>query len=117
MREHVVAGYPNDQSDKWLQVSPPTVGPSGKMPRLPGPNPRGGRSDDPALPRLRCLRRYVETDRQGACLDCQIQSDQRLIVGRFFLGLTRNEIRERERSEEHTSELQSLMRNSYAVFC
>src|SRR3546814_4745875 len=23
----------------------------------------------------------------------------------------------RERSEEHTSELQSLMRNSYAVFC
>src|SRR3546814_10414205 len=25
--------------------------------------------------------------------------------------------RYRERSEEHTSELQSLMRNSYAVFC
>src|SRR3546814_3088784 len=25
--------------------------------------------------------------------------------------------RARERSEEHTSELQSLMRNSYAVFC
>src|SRR3546814_9946582 len=97
MREHVVAGYPNDQSDKWLQVSPPTVGPSGKMARLPRPNSRGGRSDDPALPRLRCLRRYVETDRQGACLDCQIQSDQR--------------------SEEHTSELQSLMRISYAVFC
>src|SRR3546814_2799857 len=24
---------------------------------------------------------------------------------------------ERDRSEEHTSELQSLMRNSYAVFC
>src|SRR3546814_3555521 len=24
---------------------------------------------------------------------------------------------ERQRSEEHTSELQSLMRNSYAVFC
>src|SRR3546814_8494831 len=24
---------------------------------------------------------------------------------------------EQERSEEHTSELQSLMRNSYAVFC
>src|SRR3546814_4694956 len=24
---------------------------------------------------------------------------------------------QRERSEEHTSELQSLMRNSYAVFC
>src|SRR3546814_7115137 len=26
-------------------------------------------------------------------------------------------IRVKERSEEHTSELQSLMRNSYAVFC
>src|SRR3546814_9716151 len=26
-------------------------------------------------------------------------------------------IRRRPRSEEHTSELQSLMRNSYAVFC
>src|SRR3546814_2060647 len=26
-------------------------------------------------------------------------------------------IYERDRSEEHTSELQSLMRNSYAVFC
>src|SRR3546814_5232824 len=28
-----------------------------------------------------------------------------------------NPRRERERSEEHTSELQSLMRSSYAVFC
>src|SRR3546814_2583534 len=27
------------------------------------------------------------------------------------------ELKPRERSEEHTSELQSLMRNSYAVFC
>src|SRR3546814_9107935 len=27
------------------------------------------------------------------------------------------EIKEMKRSEEHTSELQSLMRNSYAVFC
>src|SRR3546814_10028589 len=26
-------------------------------------------------------------------------------------------LKEKERSEEHTSELQSLMRNSYAVFC
>src|SRR3546814_2932780 len=29
----------------------------------------------------------------------------------------RGEERQAERSEEHTSELQSLMRNSYAVFC
>src|SRR3546814_8587599 len=29
----------------------------------------------------------------------------------------RNSPKRRERSEEHTSELQSLMRSSYAVFC
>src|SRR3546814_7704738 len=29
----------------------------------------------------------------------------------------RRQGKEKERSEEHTSELQSLMRNSYAVFC
>src|SRR3546814_6412704 len=33
-----------------------------------------------------------------------------------FLGIM-FEILERRRSEEHTSELQSLMRTSYAVFC
>src|SRR3546814_4806254 len=36
-------------------------------------------------------------------------------VARAPLGLTPR--RHRVRSEEHTSELQSLMRNSYAVFC
>src|SRR3546814_8503778 len=40
-------------------------------------------------------------------------------VRTFALRLSgdRIEIRLDERSEEHTSELQSLMRNSYAVFC
>src|SRR3546814_10037574 len=32
-------------------------------------------------------------------------------------GLSRNARHVIDRSEEHTSELQSLMRNSYAVFC
>src|SRR3546814_7429517 len=32
-------------------------------------------------------------------------------------GLAPGTCRQYERSEEHTSELQSLMRNSYAVFC
>src|SRR3546814_7191531 len=32
-------------------------------------------------------------------------------------GLERHPRRDRQRSEEHTSELQSLMRISYAVFC
>src|SRR3546814_5480400 len=35
-------------------------------------------------------------------------------LGALFLGQPRQHDR---RSEEHTSELQSLMRNSYAVFC
>src|SRR3546814_2712289 len=30
---------------------------------------------------------------------------------------TKEALRQAERSEEHTSELQSLMHNSYAVFC
>src|SRR3546814_6979050 len=34
-----------------------------------------------------------------------------------FLGRDSDMVEARERSEEHTSELQSLMRNSYAVFC
>src|SRR3546814_7104370 len=46
-------------------------------------------------------------------------------VERWFAELTRKQLQrgvhrstaELERSEEHTSELQSLMRNSYAVFC
>src|SRR3546814_10685622 len=37
--------------------------------------------------------------------------------GRFADQRNRLEIRELVRSEEHTSELQSLMRISYAVFC
>src|SRR3546814_2807471 len=35
----------------------------------------------------------------------------------IFLHVKRHPIFERDRSEEHTSELQSLMRISYAVFC
>src|SRR3546814_5990375 len=39
------------------------------------------------------------------------------LTERFEAPLTANKIIERARSEEHTSELQSLMRISYAVFC
>src|SRR3546814_2369783 len=42
--------------------------------------------------------------------------DPELGVGRRQVALDRGLTYE-ERSEEHTSELQSLMRNSYAVFC
>src|SRR3546814_3596156 len=55
----------------------------------------------------------------------EIARDQRLrLVGRHFEPAgeapARNAVEDREidrRSEEHTSELQSLMRISYAVFC
>src|SRR3546814_8246447 len=53
---------------------------------------RSGRDDDP--------RRLLEQARQ-----------------RRSAGSLRPAPRRRLRSEEHTSELQSLMRNSYAVFC
>src|SRR3546814_1234606 len=39
-----------------------------------------------------------------------------LVIG-FLQHQLRSEIRRVDRSEEHTSELQSLMRISYAVFC
>src|SRR3546814_5924966 len=41
------------------------------------------------------------------CLGVIVQRDVHLTVGKLQF----------ERSEEHTSELQSLMRHSYAVFC
>src|SRR3546814_4981785 len=41
----------------------------------------------------------------------------RVVELRYFAGLSEMEIAALLRSEEHTSELQSLMRSSYAVFC
>src|SRR3546814_9351529 len=49
-------------------------------------------------------------DRQSSCPQCALEAsiaESKALVAE----------REVERSEEHTSELQSLMRNSYAVFC
>src|SRR3546814_4235697 len=62
----------------------------------------------------------------GAALAIMIAADRgradRAEHSGFLLGLDRRrgvarQAGERIRSEEHTSELQSLMRNSYAVFC
>src|SRR3546814_5474976 len=58
--------------------------------------------------------------------DCLVFNDTRVIpaqlegqrgVRRDGAGMTRVSLKTRQRSEEHTSELQSLMRSSYAVFC
>src|SRR3546814_6006591 len=43
--------------------------------------------------------------------------DERDLAGRFRLGFDGERAHAAARSEEHTSELQSLMRISYAVFC
>src|SRR3546814_7966261 len=40
-----------------------------------------------------------------------------ILYGGYAVGGNRSDDPERRRSEEHTSELQSLMRISYAVFC
>src|SRR3546814_4172395 len=51
--------------------------------------------------------------------DGERSGDQADAVGALLVGITRDRNAEQriERSEEHTSELQSLMRISYAVFC
>src|SRR3546814_8799328 len=50
--------------------------------------------------------------------DIEIEdTSSRANIHRLLRRLARQESFERRRSEEHTSELQSLMRTSYAVFC
>src|SRR3546814_9754334 len=43
--------------------------------------------------------------------------DRRFTMGAAMMGWIYKKVFDRKRSEEHTSELQSLMRTSYAVFC
>src|SRR3546814_8845974 len=59
-----------------------------------------------ALP-AKCREAFVLRKVQGL--------SQREIAGR--MRISENTVEKHVRSEEHTSELQSLMRNSYAVFC
>src|SRR3546814_2143373 len=44
----------------------------------------------------------------GVCIEASLNNEAEKVLGRYVI---------RGRSEEHTSELQSLMRISYAVFC
>src|SRR3546814_7155047 len=57
-------------------------------------------------------------DRHGAVggmlIDMLVTAQARIDIGTVERRLRREAV---DRSEEHTSELQSLMRNSYAVFC
>src|SRR3546814_6452296 len=49
--------------------------------------------------------------------DGQANRGHACVKGRFAWGYTTHKERVLKRSEEHTSELKSLMRISYAVFC
>src|SRR3546814_64191 len=57
-----------------------------------------------------------EAEMYAGCVSGAIQKDTYLdlIHASGFVNVT---VQKEKRSEEHTSELQSLMRNSYAVFC
>src|SRR3546814_3013181 len=59
------------------------------------------------------IRSHLEAYRAGKT---SLAEAGRAIRGRFLDSAFPSAIADR-RSEEHTSELQSLMRNSYAVFC
>src|SRR3546814_5858107 len=58
--------------------------------------------------------RFAAQHRPGLCERIRSAQPQRLDRGARALG---GESGDDKRSEEHTSELQSLMRTSYAVFC
>src|SRR3546814_6213404 len=67
-------------------------------------------SDPNKLPRRRAKREFADlTPETIGCLEEIIEREFGDDADRSSFGW--------ERSEEHTSELQSLMRNSYAVFC
>src|SRR3546814_1702072 len=58
---------------------------------------------------------------QVLMIDIMLAGDNAIVVGALAAGLPADQRRKviliGIRTEEHTSELQSLMRNSYAVFC
>src|SRR3546814_7978106 len=71
-----------------------------------------------AIERIACRRKAHEIMRRPiGCGPMPLAvNGQSPMAWNEYLGAVRT-VREPVRSEEHTSELQSLMRNSYAVFC
>src|SRR3546814_3306094 len=72
----------------------------------------GGANRDPGVSLLHNLVRAVPSERTNHA------REKGMVIG-YDASATpgRRDDRDTERSEEHTSELQSLMRISYAVFC
>src|SRR3546814_15271521 len=88
------------------------------MIRLP---PRSTRTDT-LFPYTTLFRSFVVAGRLRAGTENGSDDEGRCFKGRLrrrgpAVGLLRHRSRCQERSEEHTSELPSLMRSSYAVFC
>src|SRR3546814_9247543 len=54
---------------------------------------------------------------KGMTLELIRKAARKIFYSKSFEDVSLDEIAAEARSEEHTSELQSLMRNSYAVFC
>src|SRR3546814_2073958 len=72
----------------------------------------------------RDMRMHRTFHRNGAVLECEWyfsvlldSAGKPLSINAQILDVTQRKRAEETRSEEHTSELQSLMRISYAVFC
>src|SRR3546814_2926961 len=76
--------------------------------------PRSTRTDT-LFPYTTLFRSTRPISRPAWCATATIMSSTAANGGRA--GSAIRAARSRSRSEEHTSELQSLMRNSYAVFC
>src|SRR3546814_3935442 len=79
--------------------------------------PRSTRTDT-LFPYTTLFRSQRGQEREVVCGDRRDDADRRVATQALHgLLLRRHTLGERQRSEEHTSELQSLMRISYAVFC
>src|SRR3546814_10744900 len=74
---------------------------------------RGGEGDGPNIGRAGGIRQYHCIDLDGASANLKRTAMDRLAAGSTYRYMAPHLLR----SEEHTSELQSLMRISYAVFC
>src|SRR3546814_6134339 len=85
--------------------------------------PRSTRTDTlfPYTTLFRSLRQHIVIGRQageaGGDIGRQVGKVGRQGGARGAVRLGEHHVEADRRSEEHTSELQSLMRNSYAVFC
>src|SRR3546814_8974585 len=78
-------------------------------------SPQVAAEEDPTWPGLPKLRE--PTDGGALWLGLSVSGAQEIAMAKQWFQIPKTIIAAQSRSEEHTSELQSLMRTSYAVFC